>query len=145
MCIEHRSYVDAPVGVIRVRHPVDSSLLVDAVGGVEALRTALIAMFPVYPEVRNVIARVATFNHLDPSALDPDAVERLRSTIKSTPGFVAGFHLRDPESGKALSFTVYESPEALRTAGEALGKQSEDPRVGIDPDDVDYYTEVIEF
>jgi hypothetical protein len=92
-----------------------------------------------------VIARVATFNHLDPSALDPDAVERLRSTIKSTPGFVAGFHLRDPESGKALSFTVYESPEALRTAGEALGKQSEDPRVGIDPDDVDYYTEVIEF
>ena len=97
------------------------------------------------PEVRNVIARVATFNHLDPSALNPDAVERLRSTIKSTPGFVAGFHLRNPESGKAVSFTVYESPEALQTAGEALGKRSEDQRVGIDPDDVDYYTEVIEF
>jgi len=69
----------------------------------------------VSPEVRNVIARVATFNHLDPSALNPDAVQRLRTTIKSSPGFVAGFHLRDPESGKAVSFTVYESPEALRT------------------------------
>jgi hypothetical protein len=40
---------------------------------------------------------------------------------------------------------VYESPEGLRTAGEALGKRSEDQRVGIDPDHVDYYTEVIEF
>jgi hypothetical protein len=92
-----------------------------------------------------MIARVATFNTLDPSALDPSAIERLRATIKSTPGFVAGFHLRDPESGKALSFAVYESPEALRAAGEALGSRSEGERVGIDPDAVDFYTEVIQF
>ena len=92
-----------------------------------------------------MIARVATFNHLDPAALNPDAVERLRSTIKSTPGFVAGFHLRNPESGKAVSFTVYESPEALQAVGEALGEQSDDERVGLDPDEVDYYTEVIVF
>ena len=92
-----------------------------------------------------MIARLATFNSLDPSALDPDAVERLRSTIKSTPGFVAGFHLRNPESGKAVSFAVYASPEALQAVGESLGQRSEDERVGIDPDEVDYYLEVIEF
>jgi hypothetical protein len=93
----------------------------------------------------SVIARLATFSHLDPAALDPQAVERLRSTIKATPGFVAGFHLRNPETGKAVSFTVYESPDGLEAAGRALGQRSDDERVGIDPDEVDYYTEVIEF
>ena len=92
-----------------------------------------------------MIARIATFNSLDPSALDPDAVERLRSTIKNTPGFVAGFHVRNPESGKTLSFTVYESPEASQAAAEALRQRSEDERVGVNPDHVEYYTEVIEF
>jgi hypothetical protein len=91
-----------------------------------------------------MFARVATFNSFDPSTLDPDAVDRLRSTIKGTPGFVAGFHLRNPETGKALSFTVYESRDGLDKAGRALG-QSGDARVGIDPDEVDYYSEVIEF
>jgi hypothetical protein len=92
-----------------------------------------------------MITRLAIFNNLDPSALDPEAVELLRSTITSTPGFVAGFHGRDPESGKAFSFTVYEDPEALRTAGQALGRRSEDERVGIDPDNVEFFTEVIQF
>ena len=65
--------------------------------------------------------------------------------IKATPGFVAGFHLRNPETGKAVSFTVYESADGLEAAGRALGQRSDDERVGIDPDEVDYYTEVIEF
>jgi hypothetical protein len=89
-----------------------------------------------------MIARLATFNHLDPSTLDPEAVDRLRST---TPGFIAGFHLRNPETGKAVSFTVYESRDGLAEAGRALSERSEDDRVGIDPDEVDYYEEVIEF
>jgi hypothetical protein len=92
-----------------------------------------------------MIARVATFKYLDPSKLDPDAVERLRSTIKAAPGFVAGFHLRNPETGKAVSFTVYESPEGLEAAGRALGERSDDERVDIDPDEVDYYSEVFRF
>jgi hypothetical protein len=92
-----------------------------------------------------VIARLATFNHLDTNLLDPAAVEQLRSTIKATPGFVAGFHLRNPETGTAVSFTVYESSEGLEAAGRALGQRSENERVGVEPDEVDYYTEVIEF
>jgi hypothetical protein len=92
-----------------------------------------------------MIARVATFNRLDPADLNPDAVERLRRIIRNTPGYVAGFHLGDPESGKALSFTVYESLDALRASGEVLASRSEAERVGIEPDEVDFYTEVVEF
>jgi len=92
-----------------------------------------------------MIARVATFHHLDPDALDPQAVERLRATIKATPGYVAGFHLRNPETGKSVSFTVYESGESLKAAGEARRQRPRDDPVGIDPDEIDYYTEVYEF
>ena len=92
-----------------------------------------------------MIARVATFHELDTDKLDPAAVEQFRSIIKSTPGYVAGFHLRSPETGKAVSFTVYESPEALRKAGAALARHPDTDPAGIDPDEVDYYSEVIEF
>jgi hypothetical protein len=70
---------------------------------------------------------------LDPSELNADATEALRSIIRSTPGYLAGFHSRNPESGRAVSFTVYESREALKAAGDALAKRPEDERVGVDP------------
>jgi hypothetical protein len=91
-----------------------------------------------------MIARLATFNDFDPSGLDPEAVERLRSTIKAAPGYVAGFHLWNPETRKAASFTVYEGREGLEAAGRELGRRGVE-RPGFDPDAVDYYTEVIEF
>jgi hypothetical protein len=92
-----------------------------------------------------MIARVGTFRQLDTDKLDPAAVEQLRSIIKGTPGYVAGFHLRNPETGKAVSFTVYENPEALEKVGAALARQPDIDPVGIEPDEVDYYSEVIEF
>jgi hypothetical protein len=92
-----------------------------------------------------MIARVATFHQLDTDKLDPVAVEQFRSIFKSTPGFVAGFHLRDPETGRAVSFIVFESPEALEKVGDALARRPDVDPVGIDPDVVDYYSEVIEF
>ena len=92
-----------------------------------------------------MVARVATFHRLDTEKLDPAAVEQFRSIIKNTPGYVAGFHLRNPETGKAVSFTVYERPEALEKVGDALARRPEIDPVGIDPDEVDYYSEVIEF
>ena len=92
-----------------------------------------------------MIARIATFQRLDPDALDPQAVTRLREIIKGTPGYVAGFHLRNPETGKAVSFTVYESGESLQAVGEALGERPAGEKVGIEPDEVDYYSEVFEF
>jgi hypothetical protein len=90
-------------------------------------------------------ARIATFHQLDTDKLDPAAVGQFRSIFKSTPGFVAGFHLRDPETGRAVSFTLFESPEALNEVGDALAQRPEVDPVGVGPDEVDYYSEVIEF
>jgi hypothetical protein len=92
-----------------------------------------------------MIARVATFNHLDPEDLDPDAIERLRGILRSTPGYVAGYHIRNPESGKAFSIAIYESADSIRAAREALAARPTDQRVGIDPDEVEFCTEVYEF
>ncbi len=92
-----------------------------------------------------MIARVATFHELDTSKLDPAAVEQFRSIFKSTPGFVAGYHLRDPKTGRAVSFTVFESPEGLRKVGEALAQRPDVDPDEIEPDEVDYYSEVIVF
>ena len=54
-----------------------------------------------------MIARVATFDNLDPDQPDPEAVELLRTIVRSQPGFRAGYHMRDPRSGKALSVVVF--------------------------------------
>jgi hypothetical protein len=90
-----------------------------------------------------VIARVATFNAL-PDGLDDGAVALLRDTIKRTPGYVAGFHMRDPRTRKALSVTVFDDMEALGRAGKALAARPDESKVGIDPDAVELF-EVFEF
>lgn len=94
-----------------------------------------------------MVARIATFRRFDPSKLDPAAVENLRTTIKGTPGYVAGFHLWNPETGKAVSFTVYESREGFEAAARTLARHGDDALRSDDPepDEVDYYTEVVEF
>jgi hypothetical protein len=92
-----------------------------------------------------MIARVATFHQFDTDKLDPAAVDEFRSIIKGTPGYVTGFHLRNTETGKAVSLVVYESREALDKVGEALARRPDVDPVGIEPDEVDYYSEVIKF
>ncbi len=91
-----------------------------------------------------MIARVATFTHLNPDQLDPDAIEHLRETVRAQPGFRAGYHMRDPETGKALSLVVFENLEALRATEAALDERPEGQRVRIVPDSVELF-EVIEF
>jgi len=59
-----------------------------------------------------MIARVATFSPL-PDGLDEAPVDLLRETIRETPGYVAGFHLRDPETQKALSVTIFEDMKSV--------------------------------
>ena len=85
-----------------------------------------------------MIARVATFDTL-PDGLDDDAVGLLRETVKATPGYVAGFHLRDPKTNKALSVAVFEDKEALGRVREALAQRPEDRKVGIEPDEVEFF------
>lgn len=85
-----------------------------------------------------MIARVATFSPL-PNGLDEAPVDQLRETIRETPGYVAGFHLRDPETQKALSVTIFENMNALAHVREALARRPDDTKVGIDPDSVEFF------
>jgi hypothetical protein len=85
-----------------------------------------------------MLARVATFDSL-PDDLDDGAVDLLRDTIKGVPGYVAGFHLRDPRTHKALSITVYEDRDAVERAREAMSERPDDRKVGIDPDHVEFF------
>jgi hypothetical protein len=85
-----------------------------------------------------MLARVATFHQL-PDDLDDPAVVLLRETIRSTPGYVAGFHLRDPRTHKALSVTVYEDRAAVERVRAALGRRHGDQKVGMEPDEVEFF------
>jgi hypothetical protein len=85
-----------------------------------------------------MIARVGIFDHL-PENLDDDAVNLLRETVRSTPGYVGGFHMVDPKTRKALSVTVFEDRGALRRVREALNARPEERKVGISADRVEIY------
>lgn len=64
--------------------------------------------------------------------------------VVALPGFRAGYHFRNTETGKALSISVFESREAGEGARDALAQRPPDKRVNIEPDAVEFY-EVIEF
>jgi hypothetical protein len=83
-----------------------------------------------------MVARIATFDAL-PDDLAPDAVDRLRRTVREVPGYVGGFHLVDPQTRRAMSLVVFEDGDGLRRAGEALARRSPDQRVGLEPDRVE--------
>lgn len=85
-----------------------------------------------------MLARVATFDGL-PDDLNDGAVDLLRATVREVPGYVAGFHLRDPDTGKALSVVVFEDREALQRCGQALASRPDDQKVGITPGHVEFY------
>jgi heme-degrading monooxygenase HmoA len=66
-----------------------------------------------------MIARLAEHSHL-PADLDPDYVARHRAWIAAQPGFCGGYHLLEPETGRALSLTMWEDDDALAAAERAL-------------------------
>jgi heme-degrading monooxygenase HmoA len=65
-----------------------------------------------------MIARLAEHSHL-PADLDPDYVARHRAWIAIQPGFCGGYHLLEPETGRALSLTMWEDHDALAAAERA--------------------------
>ena len=86
-----------------------------------------------------MLARLATF---DSQPTDPEDanVQYLRDTIKSVPGFVAGFHMLDEQSGKAYSLIVLEDDASAARVREALDQRPPERRVGVDPDHVQFLT-----
>jgi hypothetical protein len=90
-----------------------------------------------------MLARVATFDHL-PGDLDDDAVDLLRKTVKEVPGYVAGFHMLDPKTRRALSIGVFEDGAALGRVRAALEARPENQKVGLSADRVELF-EAYEF
>jgi heme-degrading monooxygenase HmoA len=62
-----------------------------------------------------MIARLAEHSQL-PADLDPDYVARHRAWIAAQPGFCGGYHLLEPETGRALSLSLWQDEEALAAA-----------------------------
>jgi hypothetical protein len=86
-----------------------------------------------------MLARLATFNS-QPADPEDANVQYLRETIKSVPGFVAGFHMLDEQSGKAYSLVVLEDETTAARVREALKQRPVKRRVGVDPDHVQFLT-----
>ena len=59
-----------------------------------------------------MIARLAEHSRL-PADLDPAYVARHRAWIAMQPGFCGGYHLLEPQTGRALSLTMWEDHDAL--------------------------------
>jgi heme-degrading monooxygenase HmoA len=67
-----------------------------------------------------MIARLAEHSQL-PANLDPEYVARHRAWIAAQPGFCGGYHMLEPETGRALSLSLWEDEEALAAADRAQG------------------------
>lgn len=85
-----------------------------------------------------MLARVATFDAL-PEDLDDAAVDLLRATVRDVPGYVAGFHMLDPKTRKALSVAVFEDRQAMERCREALEARTDDQHVGVAADSVEFF------
>lgn len=58
-----------------------------------------------------MVMRIATF--AQKPDVDPAKYAQFQQWMGSQPGMVAGYHVVDPQSGKYLSITVWESREAV--------------------------------
>ena len=65
-----------------------------------------------------MIARLAEHGEL-PADLDPEYAARHRAFIAEQPGFCGGYHLIEPETGRALSLTIWRDERALSAAQHA--------------------------
>lgn len=92
-----------------------------------------------------MFARLATFAST-PQILPDDVrrAESLRALVRSQPGFRAGYHLRQPTTGRMISLTLWESEEAMKAAGRAVASRPQEDQRGITPDSTETW-EVEEF
>lgn len=70
-----------------------------------------------------MIARLAEHSHL-PADLDPAYVARHRAWIAAQPGFCGGYHLLEPETGRALSLTLWQDDDALAAVERAQAEKA---------------------
>ena len=93
-----------------------------------------------------MFARLAIFN--TPPEGRPDDTRRtesLRTFVRGRPGFRAGYHLHQPNTGRLISMTIWESEEALVAGAEAVAARPKADRRGIKPDSVEIWRVDAEF
>jgi heme-degrading monooxygenase HmoA len=95
---------------------------------------------------REAAARLAIFD--SPPRLKPDDPRRTRSLVdlvRAQPGFRAGYHLRQPESGRMIALTIWDSKTALDAAGRAVAERPARDRRGIRPSTVEVWQVEVDF
>jgi heme-degrading monooxygenase HmoA len=78
------------------------------------------------------VARVAIFDEA-PALQDDDdrRMRTLRELLVSAPGFVGAYYLREEETGRLMSVTVWESVEALEAGERAVSARPVSDQRGI--------------
>jgi heme-degrading monooxygenase HmoA len=80
------------------------------------------------------VARVATFD--EPPVLQKDDDRRMRTLhelLRSAPGFVTGYELREESTGRLMSVTLWESEAALEAGERAVRDRPVSDQRGIRP------------
>jgi hypothetical protein len=90
------------------------------------------------------VARLALFHSVQLQPDDDRRADSLRSLLRSQPGFRAGYHLYERESGRLISLTIFDTERDLRAAGAAVASRPKEDQRGINPDEVGVW-EVTEF
>jgi heme-degrading monooxygenase HmoA len=80
------------------------------------------------------VARVAVFD--EPPRLHADDEQRsgtLRELLRSLPGFITGYDLREETTGRLMSVTVWESEASLEAGERAVRARPVSDQRGIRP------------
>ena len=87
------------------------------------------------------VARVAVFDHAPVRQSDDERrVASLRELVRAQPGFVAGYHLLEEETGRMLSVTIWESDAAMKAGERAVMDRPAQDQRGIRPDRIERWT-----
>jgi heme-degrading monooxygenase HmoA len=80
------------------------------------------------------VARVAIFDEA-PTLLDDDErrAKSLEDLLRSLPGFIRGYELREGPTGRLMSVTLWESEEALEAGERAVRDRPVSDQRGIRP------------
>ena len=66
------------------------------------------------------VVRVAVFDQPVVQEDDERRSASPRDLLRNAPGFIAGYHLREESTGRLMSFTVWDSDEALELGEQAV-------------------------
>jgi heme-degrading monooxygenase HmoA len=70
-----------------------------------------------------MIARIGEHSHL-PEQVDPGYAAGIRAFLAARPGFCGGYHLLEPQTGHALSVTLWQDEDALAAAERAMSART---------------------